>query len=106
MIPKINIKEAAKELGYKDCRSVKRWCNNHNIKILSDIGSNRQYILKEEFETSRDKESLKYIKQKYGIDKIPKTFNLENKINNQRIKYIPQGKSEKEFLASSIFTKN
>jgi len=106
MIPKINIKEAAKELGYKDFRSVRRWCDNHNIKILFDFGSNRQYILKEEFESSRDKECLKYIKQKYGTDKLPDNLTSESKNNKQKINYAPQGKSEKEFLASSIFTKN
>jgi hypothetical protein len=112
MIIKIFIKDIAKELGYKDTRSIKRWCDNHNIGILSDFGSNRQYVFKSEYEIARDRIVNKYIKQKYGIKIVQPVIHIpENIIANNdnsvqpEYNYTPIGKSEKKFLESSIFTK-
>jgi len=55
MVERIYISELQKMLHYKDRRSVRKWCRNNGIKVYCDFGSNRQYVLKEEFETAKIK---------------------------------------------------
>jgi undecaprenyl pyrophosphate synthase len=105
MITTIYIRDVATELGYKDRRSIYRWCFNHGIKIMSDIGSNRKYIIKEEFEAIKMKQSVEYIKEKYGVDKLSEDFNslimtffFKNNNAENTVKYRPVGEHERNFL--------
>lgn len=92
MNERIYIKDLQQELNYYDRRSVKRWCHNNNVRILSDVGSNKHFVLRDEFEKAKSKD-----------------YNLASDCFNSSIKktsiekYTPKGEYEKMFL--SIFTK-
>ncbi|MBP6977617.1 MAG: hypothetical protein KBB71_04815 [Lentimicrobiaceae bacterium] len=88
------------ELRYRDRRSVRRWCKNNNVRILSDVGSNRQFVLRDEFE----KEKNKIYKLRSLISYASKKSLSRNGRNRPEkvMGYKPQGEYEKNFL--SIFT--
>ncbi len=110
---RIFINQAGKEIGYKDKRSFRKWCAHYGVGILSDLGSKKQYVIKEEFEMAKKKEPLKYLNQKYGTEKLSGIFsaclNFETeyritleqnrKKNFQKDNYSPKGEHEKSFLA-------
>jgi len=102
---RLYIKEIQKELPFRDRRTLKKWCRNNGVGIFSDIGSNRLFVLRAEFEAAKMKQPLKYIKEKYGEDKLPDTFhslfNFFNENNNTGnvIRYKPQGEHEIKFLS-------
>lgn len=91
MAERIYISYIQSELRYKDRRSVRRWCRNNIVRIFSDIGSNKQYVLKDEFEMAKNRNSLINIFSQ----------NRNNNTEKKRV-YKPQGEYEKAFL--SIFT--
>ena len=103
MIEFIFIKEVARELGSKDYRTVKRWCEKNGVGILSDFGR-KKYLIKAEFEAAKIKQAVNYIKEKYGSDKLPEYFNslinFFSKNNNveKENKYKLLGEHEKSFL--------
>lgn len=88
---RLYIQEIQKELQYRDRRSVRRWCRNNNVRLFSDVGSNKQYVLKDEFEIAKNRNSsMNFFSQK------------KNKNTEKVMEYKPQGEYEKAFL--SIFT--
>lgn len=89
MYDRIYIKELQIKLQYIDRRSVRRWCRNNGVRILSDCGSNRQFVLKNEFENALNKI---YYLQPTSSD-------------NYKVKYIPQGTIESGFLSILLNTK-
>jgi hypothetical protein len=95
MIERLYISEIQQKLKYKDRRSVRRWCKNQNVRVLQDIGSNKQFVLKDEFENAK----YRNYSQPYGI------LNSARLILNDNCKmeteYKPQYKIEKHVL--SIF---
>lgn len=96
---RLYIEELQKILRYRDRRSVRRWCRNNMVKILSDNGSNKQFVLKEEFEKQKNRN--------YGLTDSNGKISLENHTyiyNNvgKGKKYRPQGETELAYL--SIFT--
>jgi len=84
---------------------MKKWCKNNGVGVFSDIGSNRLFVLRAEFEAAKMKQAVKYIKEKYGVNNLPDVFhsqvNFFNENNNTEnsIKYRPQGKHEIKFLS-------
>ena len=114
-VQRIYIKDAIVQLDYKDIRSFKKWCTKNDVGILSDNGSRRQYVVMEEFEAAKSRESVRYLSQKYGKDKLPDVLNSTMKFYSELItateearqvpnqKYQPKGEHEKNFL--SILTK-
>jgi len=63
-VERINLKEAAMQIGYKDLRSFNRWCQINGVGIISDYGSKKRYVLKDEFESAKSKSSIEYLKTK------------------------------------------
>lgn len=53
IMERIYLEDLEKELHYRDRRSVRRWCRNNNVRILSDSSSNRQFVLRDEFEKEK-----------------------------------------------------
>lgn len=51
---RLYIEEAAELLGYYDRRSVKKWCHNNGVSMFCDNGSNRLYVILEEFNKAKD----------------------------------------------------
>mgnify|MGYP003508313689 FL=1 len=104
---RLSIKEAKSLLKYKDSRSVKVWCKNNGVAVLCDQGSNRQYILKREFEAIQMKQAIRHVKGKYGQNKIPEIFNSAMSLFSeyQHVKvtkskgYKPEGEYEKSYLS-------
>ena len=92
----ISIQEAALFLNYKDIRSVKRWCSNNGVKILSDNGSKRRYVIKEEFEEAKMRQTKMYLNQKYCDNKLPEGKKEQGNEKNYRL----SGDNEKRFLES------
>jgi len=98
MIERIHISEIQGMLHYKDRRSVRRWCRNNGIRILCDIGSNRQYVLKEEFEIAKNK--IYYTTQSC-FKSIAQLLSQNQNINIEKAnEYKPIGKNEMNFLNS------
>ena len=46
----ISLKIVAERLNYKKFRSAVRWCKNNQLLIFKFNGSNRRYVLAEQFE--------------------------------------------------------
>ena len=96
---RLYIEELQKILRYRDRRSVRRWCRNNQVRILSDPGSNKQFVLREEFERQKS--------QNYGLRDSNGMFSqknhtyIYNKVGKGK-KYRPQGETELVYL--SIFT--
>jgi hypothetical protein len=117
MIERLYIKDVAKELDLKDNRSAYRWCKNNGVGILSDIGSKRKYVIKEEFESAKIKEMLKYLTRKYKNVDLKQILDagvgLYLQLNSNKeqqsyshsiaqknkIGYSPRGDNEKSFLS-------
>jgi len=103
MLNRLYIQDLQEELSYKDRRTVLKWCHNNDVGVLSDIGSNRLYVLKEEFLKAKMKQSVMYIKEKYGENKLPEFFNANMNFSNTKAlvkkdKYVPMGEFEQNFL--------
>jgi hypothetical protein len=105
MLEFIFIKEAADELGCKDSRTVKEWCKRNGVEVFKFSGSKSPYLLRAEFEAVKMKQIISYIKEKYGIDKLPENLNsfliaslFNNNNTENTMKYRPVGKHERNFL--------
>ena len=94
MDSRIPLREIALFLGYKDIRSVKRWCLNNGVKILSDIGSKKQYVIEEELEEAKMRQAKKYLNQKYCGNKLHEKKKEQRGERNYRL----SGDNEKRFL--------
>ena len=90
MFDRFYTKELQIKLQYKDRRSVRRWCRNNGVRILSDLGSNRQFVLKDEFENA--------------LNKI--YWEQPTSTENKKEEYIPQGAIESGFLSILLNTGN
>ncbi len=107
MFERIYIKELTTKLNCKDIRSVKRWCDKNGVAMLCDAGSNKKYVIKEEFEEKYMSQSVQYIQRKYGNSKLPEflqstlnVFSEYQQVRREKTKeYKPQGEYEKEFLS-------
>ncbi len=89
MEERIYISEIQLMLHYKTRRSVKRWCKNNGIRMYCDFGTNRHYVLKDEFENAKNK-----IYQLQGM----KDNNQELEYNNKINEYKPTGMFETNFF--------
>ncbi len=112
MIARIYTKQLIELLNCKGTRGVKNWCKKNDVAVLADIGSKKLYVIKAEFEAKYEIQAIRYIKQKYGADKLEEILKgdmrfiyLQQQIQNRKTKeYKPQGTHEKQFL--SILLKN
>jgi len=84
MIERLYIKEILNLLPYSDRRSVIKLLRNKGVLILCDAGSNRQFVIKSEFEKAMNKNCF----TQYHNTRTEK-LNI----------YKPQGEYEKEFLS-------
>jgi len=50
---RIYINEVQQDLQFLAMRSVIRWCHKNNIRILTDKGSNKEFVLRFEFEKAK-----------------------------------------------------
>ena len=107
MITRIYIKELIQMLNCKGTRGVRNWCIKNGIAILSDVGSNKKYVIEAEFKVKYESQSVRYIKLKYGADKLDELlngniqfFSLNQQIKNKKAEeYKPQGTHEKRFVS-------
>ena len=97
MSERFYISDAQIDLHYKDRRSVRRWCHNNNVRILSDTGSNRQYVLKDEYEKAK---SRNYYKAQELPNSSMNSFSQHhNTIKKKKLEYIPRFENEKRMLS-------
>ena len=108
----ITLKEAGNILGYKDARSVLKWCEANNVIVFFEPGTKRKYIIALQFRHARLKKFIEYLKEKYQDNwldafqryesmNITRVIELEEigKMNfNSTDKYKPAGQQEKRFL--------
>jgi hypothetical protein len=94
MTERIYISEIQSELQYKDRRSVRRWCRNNNVRVLSDVGSNKQYALRSEYENARFKN---YPIRPEVFNSSMAYFPKSSKVEKEN-EYIPLGRIEENFL--------
>ena len=93
MSERLYIPEIQKELQYRVRKSVRRWCCNNNVRILSDVGSNKQYVLRDEYEKAKNKN----YSNNEVINSSMNFFSMNNR--TEKIKeYRPQGEQEIKFL--------
>ncbi len=93
MNERLYIKDLLKELDYKKSKTIVNWCEKNGVGVFSDIGTNRRYVIKEEFLYVKMKQAQKYIKKKYGKNNIQEIFN-----SNKNTSYTPKGDYEMKFL--------
>ena len=89
MLERVYISEILNELHYKDRRSVRRWCCNNKVSILSDIGSNRQYVLSQEYEKAKCRNYAQ-------AQEFSNSFNI---IDKKISEYKPRFENEKRMLS-------
>lgn len=100
---RIYIKEAIKQLDYKDRRSFNRWCSKNNVGILSDSGSTKQYVLETEFASAMSKIPFKYLERKYGKAKAIE-MSAHSELHEEKERQLhfkehrPTGEHANEFL--------
>ncbi len=70
----ILLPKAAELLGYKSLRSLRRWCGNNKVAILSDVGSRKKYLLRVEFDAARLQTLIAHLKNHYGQAHWQKAF--------------------------------
>lgn len=106
MIERIYIREASENLRCST-RSFKRWCRNNDVGILKDGGSQKQYVIRAEFEKAKMRVPLLYLKEKYGADKVPDLLRICTDFQaelrrllggEKQTGYKPKGKYERDFL--------
>ena len=105
-IQRLYVKEMYDELQYKDRRSILKWCSNNQVGVFSDVGSNKLYVIKEEFETAKMKQANNYLRKKYGSEKMEELpssknmiFEMNEEVNYDSEKdYHPLGEHERNFL--------
>ena len=98
MLERLYIKEAAKQLGFKDVRSFKRWCMNNSVTIFSYTGSNKQYVADEEFEAALL--NIPCLIKRYGLPAKEEGHSLKKSTLRKNFKsnYQPKGHHEISFL--------
>ena len=97
MSERVYISTLQTDLHYKDRRSVRRWCHNNNVRILTDIGSNKQFVLKVEYENAK----CRNYECHSAIQKPFKNFFDQNH-NSSKIRnpeYLPRFENEKRMLS-------
>lgn len=97
MIDRIFLNMAARQLGYFDVRSFRRWCRINELMIYRDTGCKKQYVLKEEFEkvtTKSIKDQQDFVNSFINDDK-PKIVKMKNLVATYKTK----GEHEKRTLA-------
>ena len=97
MSERLYMRELQSDLLYKDRRSIRRWCKSQNVRLLSDKGSNRQYVLKEEYEKAKYKN---YYPSTENTNESEIFLNLYNKgAEKSEPKYQPQFENELKTLS-------
>ncbi|MFA6924898.1 MAG: hypothetical protein WC223_11680 [Bacteroidales bacterium] len=96
MNERIYISEIQKNLQYKTRRSVRRWCLNNGLRLLCDIGSNKHYVLKEEFEAVKIKSY--FTQQNCDNSTINTTQNSYKEPPKSVIEYDQKGANEIAFI--------
>ena len=94
MSERMYIQEIQKELQYRVRKSVRRWCCNNNVRILSDVGSNKQYVLRDEYEKAKNKN---YNTNTKVINSSMNFFSMNSNAEKTK-EYRPQGEQEIKFL--------
>lgn len=69
-ISRLTLADCARILNFKDKRSARRWCINHKVAVLIDVGAKTPYVLKTEFEAARLHSMIPHLKSNYGADWI------------------------------------
>jgi hypothetical protein len=90
IVERLYIPEIQIALRYRRTVSVRRWCHNNGVRILCDFGSNKQFVLKDEFENAINNSHD-------AIDLSIKKTSQNNKAEKAK-EYKPQGEYEKNFL--------
>lgn len=72
--------EARKQLGFRDQRSFVRWCIRNNVGVLCDPGSNKRYVLRNEFEHAKNREAVGYLISKHGKHELPNIISAQMKL--------------------------
>ena len=96
MTERIYISDIQNELHYKDRRSVRRWCRNNCVRILSDVGSNKHFVLRDKYEKAKNKN---YYSNTEVISSSMNLFSINNN-TEKAYEYRPLGNNEINFLNS------
>ncbi len=97
---RLYIEEIQLILPYPDRRSIRNWCKKNQVRILSDIGTKKRFVLIEEFENVIEQNNRGALPDKLSAKSFIKE--KKKKITALTRKYKPQGENEKKIL--SIFT--
>ncbi|HRH03921.1 MAG TPA: hypothetical protein PLN13_13545 [Bacteroidia bacterium] len=96
MSERIYIPELKIRLSYKDRRSIKRWCSKNGVHLSKDIGSNRLFAIRADFENT-------YAPNRFSPEILNATMSFFPQVAKLRAeksqKYIPQLEHEKAFLS-------
>ena len=94
MTERIYISEIQSELPYKTRRTVRKWCFNNHVRILSDVGSNKQFALRVEYENAKCRN---YHIHQEAINSSMIYFSKSGKAEKAN-KYRVLGRNEEDFL--------
>lgn len=97
MNERIYIPEVQSELQYKDRRSVRRWCCNNLVRVLSDTGSNKYYVMKGEYEKAKSRNYFQSLNNQNSTTNI--FSQNHNAFEKRELEYSPQFEYEKRTLS-------
>lgn len=104
---RISIKDALVLLGYKDTRTLYRWCKIQGVLILSDLGMKMKYLSYSQFWYAYNSSHRKKSENKHGLssEELSYKMKMESEIRlaihekKTMAEYKPKNKHEKESLS-------
>lgn len=106
-----SLKEISRILGFKDVRTVRKWCIKNEVQILNDPGNRGKYVITAEFEAARYRQMIHYLKGKHGkkwrdaltaylqVDSLFRVAQSKTNIANSQLTE-QMGQHERKFLSS------
>lgn len=93
------LKDLLNSKDFKSNRTAKRWCKNNNVGFYKDIGSNKLYVFREEFERVYLGQKRQYSNPEL-INSTMNFFSQTANIKSEKSqKHVPQLEHEKRYLA-------
>ncbi|MBA3987312.1 MAG: hypothetical protein H0X63_12260 [Flavobacteriales bacterium] len=104
-IERVYLNEIAKRINRKDLRTARKWCKKNHVALYSDSGT--EYVIKNDFDLAFNLPLILNLKvlygdkweqvyQAYNNDELHNILEMNQNIQNNNQRYIPQGKIAKK----------
>ena len=80
---RLYVRDAMLVLRYKKRESFNRWCRLNSVQIYSNIGSNKHYVKKNEFDEGLARNPIKHLPELFIVKTQPEKFNSYMKLTSE-----------------------